>query len=155
MISRRPDIHLKHVFVESAPDELDGHTLYVSLQYASVIHRCCCGCGREVVTPLSPTDWSLTFDGVSISLWPSIGNWNSPCRSHYWIENSRVHWASNWSDERISRGRAAEALARVRYYERLGHDDQVSVLDGASSDSEGEGAHESEDDDSEQGSRRR
>ena len=116
----KPEIHLKHVFVESAPDQLEDHTLYVSVQYASVIHKCCCGCGREVVTPLSPTDWKLIFDGVSISLRPSIGNWNLPCRSHYWIENSRVYWAEDWSEERIHKGRAAEALAKARYYGRLG-----------------------------------
>jgi len=34
-----------------------------------------------VVTPLSPTGWSLIFDGETVSLYPSIGNWNFPCRS--------------------------------------------------------------------------
>jgi hypothetical protein len=48
--------------------------------------KCCCGCGHEVVTPFSPTDWKLTFDCVSVSLYPSIGNWSPPCRAHYFIE---------------------------------------------------------------------
>jgi hypothetical protein len=60
--------------------------LYVSPGYATVTHLCCCGCGAEVVTPLSPTDWKLTFDGVAISLSPSVGNWSLPCRSHYFID---------------------------------------------------------------------
>lgn len=110
------EIHLKHVFVESAPADLDERTLYISVEYGSVIHRCCCGCGREVVTPLSPTDWKLTFDGVSISLWPSIGNWRSPCRSHYWIERGRVRWAEPWSEERIAAGREAETFAKSQYF---------------------------------------
>lgn len=117
--SPRPNIRLRHIFVESAPDVLDANTLYISIEYASVIHKCCCGCGREVVTPLSPTDWELMFDGVSISLRPSIGNWSLPCRSHYWISKSRVHWAEDWSDKRVARGRAAEAMEKARYYAEL------------------------------------
>jgi hypothetical protein len=41
-------------------------------------------------SPLSPTDWKLTFDGVSVSLHPSDGNWSFPCRSHYRIEYNRA-----------------------------------------------------------------
>ena len=81
---------LKHEFVEFVPERLVDDTLYVSISYATAAHRCCCGCGREVVTPLSPTDWQLTFDGETVSLYPSIGNWNFACRSHYWIENNGV-----------------------------------------------------------------
>ena len=32
------------------------------------------------------------FDGRTISLNPSIGNWSYPCRSHYWIKGNRVVW---------------------------------------------------------------
>ncbi len=88
---------LCHKFIEFIPDTLEDDMLYVSLNYATVSHLCRCGCGREVVTPLSPTDWMLIFDGETISLHPSIGNWNFPCRSHYWIRNNRVEWARDWS----------------------------------------------------------
>lgn len=80
-------------FVEFAPPELKEGVLYVSMIYASAVHRCCCGCGEKVVTPFSPTDWKLTFDGDSVSLHPSIGNWSFKCRSHYWIERNAVKWA--------------------------------------------------------------
>ena len=93
----RPEIVLTHEFIEYLPEELKERTLYVSLKFATVVHKCCCGCGREVVTPLSPPDWQLTFDGVSISLHPSIGSWNLPCQSHYWIHRNRVRWAGRWS----------------------------------------------------------
>lgn len=108
---------LKHVFVEFIPEVLEDGTLYVSMQYATVVHRCCCGCGREVVTPLSPTDWRLTFDGEAISLTPSIGNWSYPCRSHYWIEGNRVRWSYSMSDEEIQVGRRADERARQRFYD--------------------------------------
>ncbi len=112
----RPEVVLKHEFVEFIPEELREGTLYVCIPFATVAHKCCCGCGREVVTPLSPTDWKLTFDGVSVSLHPSIGSWSYPCQSHYWIQNNRVRWAGRWAQEEIEAGRTADTLAKARYY---------------------------------------
>lgn len=107
---------LKHEFVEYIPDELQDGTLYVSMPFATVAHKCCCGCGNEVVTPLSPTDWKLIFDGKSISLDPSIGNWSFACRSHYWIRDGKVRWAGMWSKEEIDAGRAKDRLAKEMYF---------------------------------------
>jgi hypothetical protein len=108
---------LRHEFVEHVPDQLVDGIIYVSISFATVVHRCCCGCGREIVTPLSPTDWQLIFDGAAISLTPSIGNWSLPCRSHYWIVRNRVRWALPWSQREIDTGRAADALAKAHYFE--------------------------------------
>lgn len=107
---------LTHEFVEFIPDVLKDGTLYVSMQYATVVHKCCCGCGKEVVTPLSPTDWNLIFDGRTISLDPSIGNWSFECQSHYWIRNNRVRWAAQWSPEEIALVRARDRIAKKRYF---------------------------------------
>ena len=86
------ELILRHEFVEFIPDKLADGVVYVSIPYATVAHKCCCGCGMEVVTPLSPTDWELIFDGESISLDPSIGNWSFDCKSHYWIRQiGRAH----------------------------------------------------------------
>lgn len=91
-------------FVDYMPDAINQGILYVSMRYAVVIHLCACGCGEKVVTPLSPNDWKLTFDGESISLYPSIGNWDFPCRSHYWIKHNRVINAEAWdSKERANK----------------------------------------------------
>ncbi|MGW7824118.1 DUF6527 family protein [Streptomyces puniciscabiei] len=84
---------LSHTFADHFPDRLQPGVLYVSIPFATAAHLCCCGCGNEVVTPLSPTDWKLTFDGKTISLHPSIGNWNFPCHSHYWIQHNQIRWA--------------------------------------------------------------
>lgn len=112
----KQSISLRFEFVKSIPEQLAERTLYVSMDYATVVHRCCCGCGREVVTPLSPTDWKLIYDGASISLSPSIGNWCFPCRSHYWIHQSTVHWAEHWSDDRIAAGRTYDRRAKEGYF---------------------------------------
>ncbi len=107
---------LRPEFVEYVPDTLAEGVLYVSIPYATVVHLCCCGCGNEVVTPLSPTDWRLTFDGESISLFPSIGNWSFPCQSHYWIQGSHVRWAERWSSDRIAAGRAHDRSLKAEQF---------------------------------------
>lgn len=114
----RGEHRLAHEFVEYIPDVLAEGTLYVSMRYATVVHKCCCGCGTDVVTPLSPTDWRLIFDGKTISLEPSIGNWSFACRSHYWIVGSTVRWARGMSDEEIAAGRAFDQRAKDAYYKR-------------------------------------
>ena len=107
---------LEHEFVEFIPDDIKDGIIYVSVNFATVTHKCCCGCGKEVVTPLSPTDWQLIFDGKSISLHPSIGNWGFDCKSHYWIKNNRVKWSARCSQEEIARGRSQDRLAKKTYY---------------------------------------
>jgi hypothetical protein len=107
---------LRHEFVELIPDELTEGTIYVCIGLATVVHKCCCGCGNEVVTPLSPTDWKLTHDGETITLHPSIGNWSFGCRSHYWIRNNRVTWAGRWSQETIEAAKANDRRAKDRYF---------------------------------------
>ena len=83
-------VRLTHEFVDFIPDRPEPGVLYVSIRYATAVHLCACGCGNKAVTPLTPKDWKLTFDGESISLHPSVGNWGFPCRSHYWIRNDHA-----------------------------------------------------------------
>lgn len=104
-------------FVENIPEELEDGRLYVSIEHATAVHNCACGCGTEVVTPLSPTDWAITYDGETASLDPSIGNWDFQCRSHYWVQKGRVKWAGSWSKERIEAGQAADRKAKRHYYD--------------------------------------
>ncbi|MEX0600914.1 MAG: DUF6527 family protein [Rhodothermales bacterium] len=109
-----------HAFVDFIPDEFADGVIYVSIQFATAAHKCCCGCGSEVVTPLSPTDWSLTFNGETISLSPSIGNWSFPCQSHYWIRENKVVWAAGWTREEIERGRAQDRTAKDSFFDECG-----------------------------------
>ena len=107
---------LSHRFVKSVPDMLEDGVVYVSVEYATAIHKCCCGCGNQVVTPFSPTDWQLTFDGKTISLYPSIGNWNFKCQSHYWIIDNMVEWAPKWSKKQIEASRKKDELNKESYF---------------------------------------
>lgn len=108
---------ITHKFVDAIPDRTEEGVLYLAMDYATAIHKCACGCGCEVVTPLSPTDWKMGYDGVSVSLSPSIGNWGFPCRSHYWIKHSNIQWAGDMSDEQIAAGRENDRRAKGRYYD--------------------------------------
>lgn len=107
--------HFRNEFVEFVPDKLEDGVLYISMPYRTVAHLCACGCGKEVVTPLSPTDWQLSFNGA-VTLSPSIGNWNFPCRAHYFIRGGNVRWAGDMSSEQIERGRALSSSAKERFY---------------------------------------
>ncbi len=106
---------LRHRFVETMPDKIEPGVLYISMEYATAAHRCCCGCGEEVVTPFSPAQWRMTFDGDAISLNPSVGNWNLRCRSHYIVRDGRVIDAGAWTDEEIKAGRKRDKDARTKY----------------------------------------
>lgn len=80
------------LFIDSAPADLRAGTLYISTKYRAIVHSCLCGCGEKVVLNLDPDSWSVTFDGRSISIWPSVGNVGLPCRSHYVVRKGQVHW---------------------------------------------------------------
>lgn len=113
------EIILTHEFVEYIPDHLKDGVVYVSIAFATAAHKCCCGCGKEVITPLSPTDWKLIFDGKSVSLDPSIGNWGYACKSHYWIKNDRVKWAAKWTQEEIQYGRTQNIIAKAEHFKNI------------------------------------
>lgn len=94
-----------HEFVEYIPEEVSEGTLYVSMQFGTAVHKCCCGCGQEVVTPITPTDWQLAFNGESVTLHPSIGNWSFKCQSHYFIRNNEIKWCSTWTNQQVADGK--------------------------------------------------
>lgn len=107
---------MQHKFVEYIPEDIEQGMLYISMQYATAVHKCSCGCGEEVVTPFSPTDWKLLFDGDSVSLNPSIGNWGFACKSHYFIRNSQIIWCKQWSNQQVASGKKDDLKNKSNYY---------------------------------------
>jgi hypothetical protein len=69
-----------------------------------------------VVTPISPTDWKLIFDGESVTILPSIGNWSLACKSHYWIDRNNVIWARQWSSKEIEISRYDDTIVKQKYF---------------------------------------
>ncbi len=107
---------MQHKFVEFIPDIIEDGVLYISIDYGTAVHKCVCGCGNEVVTPLSPTDWELRFNGKTVSLSPSIGNWSFECRSHYWIRKSNIEFAESWTEKEIRSGRDNDFKRKQEFY---------------------------------------
>ena len=86
---------LEPVFVERVPDLLEYGKLYVSKTYETAIHLCACGsCGQQTVTPFSSRSngWLYSEHDGLVSLHPSIGNFQMPCKSHYWIKENKIVW---------------------------------------------------------------
>lgn len=111
---------LEPVFVDQFSEQLEAGRLYISLSYNTTAHLCACGCGHEVVAPLSPAQWRFTYDGQHITLYPSIGSWNIPCQSHYWISNGQIRWASPFTPDRVRAARERD-FEDVRQQEEKDH----------------------------------
>jgi hypothetical protein len=101
------------------PSVLQPHILYVAEHYGAAAHLCACGCGSKIRTPLGPTEWSVQDTPTGPSLWPSVGNWQKPCKSHYVIERGQILWAAQWTEEQILAGRRQEQRRREAYYAEL------------------------------------
>lgn len=108
--------HVVPQFVEYIPERLEEGILYISEKYGTATHKCCCGCGEEVVTPLNPTDWSLKIESNLVTLDPSIGNWSFACRSHYWIQRGEVIWAASMTQWQIERVRTFDRVNKEAYF---------------------------------------
>lgn len=106
------------VFVTRIPAKLEKGILYICLPCNVVIHKCACGCGEKVITPIDPKGWALTYDGETVSLSPSIGNWSYKCKSHYFISHNKVKWARQWSDEEIENGRKRPSKKK-KFWEKI------------------------------------
>ncbi|TDX43625.1 hypothetical protein C7954_1154 [Halanaerobium congolense] len=119
---------MNYKFVDTIPNEIKRGSIYISLKYNTAIHKCACGCGEEVVTPLSPTDWKLIYNGKSISLTPSIGNWSFKCQSHYWIKNNQVVWAGKMSKEEIIKGRKNDVKAKKKFHDNKDNESQNKLV---------------------------
>jgi hypothetical protein len=103
---------LRAVFTAEIPERLEDGILYVSRECHVALHNCACGCGEEVSTPLVATEYRLTMHGDEASLWPSIGNHDFACASHYIIDRGMIVWAGRMSRAAIERGRDKDRLLK-------------------------------------------
>jgi len=72
--------------VEFMPEfeDFEDDVIYISDEYKVSIHKCICGCGEKVVMPLGDGEWVYKIDSSDkISMHPSVGNYQLPCKSHY------------------------------------------------------------------------
>ena len=114
--TRRRLNELTPEFVDEIPGSPEHGRLYLSCRYRAAVHLCACGCGTKISTPLHPTGWRLSYDGESVSLNPSVGNWSEKCQSHYVIKDSRVLWGDQLPRDKIWRIREQRHRDLEDYY---------------------------------------
>jgi hypothetical protein len=78
-------------FIDSLSSISDAKELmlYISLKNKVIFHKCPCGCGKEIYMPLGEDEWELIYNGKT-TLYPSIGNYNLDCETHYYIVEDSV-----------------------------------------------------------------
>lgn len=111
--------HIRLQRVEYMPKQLEPGILYVSERFGAVAHLCACGCGAKIRTPLGPTEWKFREAASGPSLWPSVGNWQQACKSHYVIDDGEIIWCGTWTPEQVLAGRRAEQARREAYYDAM------------------------------------
>jgi len=109
-------VRIKLERVHFMPKVLEPGVLYFAEEYGAAAHLCACGCGTKIRTPIGPTEWSVDEGSQGVSLHPSIGNWQLPCRSHYLITRGEVIWSGRWTEDQIQMGREREVSRRSDYY---------------------------------------
>lgn len=114
--------------VHYMPKQLESGILYVSYEFGTAAHLCACGCGSKIRTPLGPTEWSVKETDNGPSVWPSIGNWQLACKSHYVIKNGTIEWANTWTESQIQSGRTKEVKKREAYYAALNDRNEFRIL---------------------------
>jgi hypothetical protein len=110
--------HFRLEEVELMPALLEPGVLYASQKFRTAAHLCACGCREKIRTQLGPLGWRLTKESLGPTLFPSIGNWQKPCRSHYYIRSGRVLWGQDWAEEQVLAGRRAEVARRNAHLKR-------------------------------------
>lgn len=103
-------------YVDFIPQDIQAGILYVSKRFRTASHLCCCGCGTKIVTPLRETEFRLDLEDGGVSLFPSVGNWNHPCQSHYWVRAGKIEWAGAMTTAQIERGRVYDDALKDEYF---------------------------------------
>lgn len=87
------------MFLETIPEYglMQDGILYVSERFKTSTHLCPCGCKEEIVVPFNYEDfpqhhWNYKNDNGFVTLWPSIGNYQIPCKTHYYIIRNEISW---------------------------------------------------------------
>ena len=83
------------------PDEppLENGVLYVVDGPNYVEYNCPCGCGNVVMLPCYTAPetkegwgWVMQEESGRVTLQPSVYSTSWPCRSHYFIRESKILW---------------------------------------------------------------
>ena len=73
--------------------EMKEKIIYISDEYGISGHRCICGCGELTIMPIGKNEWNYQVDeSERLSMQPSVGNYQLPCKSHYIIQKGGANF---------------------------------------------------------------
>ena len=109
---------------ERFPEQPEPGSFYYSEDFRSSLHLCACGCGQSVVLPIKPAGWQMEVARAAVSLYPSVGNREFDCKSHYLIRDGVVIWLANMSEREVAASRQRDeqhirAVHRISIWKRL------------------------------------
>ena len=87
---------LQTVFLETLPEKLEEGKLYISETFGVSKHLCPCGCKSLVVLPFNTFPdqklhgWLMLRTQDKVTFRPSVGNYQLPCKSHYYITFNKI-----------------------------------------------------------------
>lgn len=88
-----------HLTIMPKVEDMEHGVIYVSMKFNLAIHLCACGeCRWQTVTPFVLETasmnhfWQYTENEGRVTLHPSIGNHQFPCKSHYWVRDGKIVW---------------------------------------------------------------
>lgn len=100
------------------PSDFKEGILYVSKKFGVAAHLCACGCGNKVITPLGATEWTIKEEDFGVSVYPSIGNGQLPCKSHYLINNGKIIWCDQMTESKTHQDFKKAEVQRALYYSK-------------------------------------
>lgn len=115
-MSQRRTQCLELVSCDCLPELPEPGKFYYSEEFRTSLHLCACGCGNRVVLPIKPAGWTMRKGRNGISIFPSVGNREFDCRSHYFILDGRVDWLLALSAAAVEESRANDQRHMKQVY---------------------------------------
>ncbi|MDY0885383.1 DUF6527 family protein [Dongia soli] len=90
---------MKYVYetVERIPNQLREGVVYHSEEFELAALLCVCGCGHRI-TLLVPDSHQVTSSNRLATIRPSIGVFDAPCKSHFFITAGKVDLLPAFTD---------------------------------------------------------
>jgi len=82
--------------VERIPANLENRVVYHSEEFELAGFVCPCGCGHRI-TLLVPDSHQVWSQNGLATISPSVGVFDAPCKSHFFIRAGAVDWLSAFS----------------------------------------------------------
>lgn len=102
----------RYRLVERIPKALDEGVVYHTEEFELAGLLCACGCGHRM-TLLVPDSHKVSDERGYATVWPSIGVFDAPCKSHYFIVAGEVNWLRAFSSSEASHIMQAQIARHV------------------------------------------